>query len=312
MTSTYPPLTPKLIHEPDENISLPGADRIALKTGARVIANPESIRLLRDAGVPETQLITVAGGERVPLFTKSTWQDLAAGKCATSGPNLPGAPPRPDPSLAVMAVDVWPSLHCLMSIGAHPDEFDLGNEEPTPKNEWKSTLDISYGMKWGLSRLDEILPPQAMQNPGVKALVDYFHDEGNKYSHCDGGQLMYNLRWGGEALDERVVLWNGHMGAYEGKFWSSSYFLICTAGTEMKADGDVIVTGIMKTVHPQPQIAILGAAGEVNLNGRPYKGTAAEFLRSEVEWLGHPERVMWCLHDERCRILLHLGRWRND
>jgi hypothetical protein len=27
-------------------------------------------------------------------------------------------------------------------------------------------------------------------------------------------------------------------------------------------------------------------------------GTAAEFLTREVEWLGNPKKVIWCLHDD--------------
>lgn len=44
-----------------------GAERIAARTGARVIANYESVRLLEQAGVPIEQLICVSGGERIEL-----------------------------------------------------------------------------------------------------------------------------------------------------------------------------------------------------------------------------------------------------
>jgi hypothetical protein len=47
--------------------SLPGADKIAIKTGAIVVGNGEAINVLRAAGVPEGQLVPVSGGERVPL-----------------------------------------------------------------------------------------------------------------------------------------------------------------------------------------------------------------------------------------------------
>jgi L-ascorbate metabolism protein UlaG (beta-lactamase superfamily) len=42
-----------------------GADAIALRTGATVVASPESARCLRASGVPETQLLVVTGGETV-------------------------------------------------------------------------------------------------------------------------------------------------------------------------------------------------------------------------------------------------------
>jgi L-ascorbate metabolism protein UlaG (beta-lactamase superfamily) len=42
-----------------------GADAIALRTGATVVASPESAHCLRAAGVPEEQLLVVTGGETV-------------------------------------------------------------------------------------------------------------------------------------------------------------------------------------------------------------------------------------------------------
>lgn len=42
-----------------------GADALALKAGATVVASPESARCLREAGVPESQLLVVTGGETV-------------------------------------------------------------------------------------------------------------------------------------------------------------------------------------------------------------------------------------------------------
>jgi L-ascorbate metabolism protein UlaG (beta-lactamase superfamily) len=44
-----------------------GAERIALRTGATVIGSYESIRVMADCGVPEEQLMAVAGGERIQL-----------------------------------------------------------------------------------------------------------------------------------------------------------------------------------------------------------------------------------------------------
>ncbi len=44
-----------------------GAERIARNTGATVIGSHESIRLMRDEEVPESQCMAVAGGERIRL-----------------------------------------------------------------------------------------------------------------------------------------------------------------------------------------------------------------------------------------------------
>jgi L-ascorbate metabolism protein UlaG (beta-lactamase superfamily) len=51
---------------------LAGAERIAARTGARVVGSYESIRLLAEAGVAEEQLVPVAGGERVRLDEHTT------------------------------------------------------------------------------------------------------------------------------------------------------------------------------------------------------------------------------------------------
>jgi L-ascorbate metabolism protein UlaG (beta-lactamase superfamily) len=44
-----------------------GAERIALTTGATVVGSHETVRLLREAGVPEAQCVAVSGGEPVEL-----------------------------------------------------------------------------------------------------------------------------------------------------------------------------------------------------------------------------------------------------
>ena len=44
-----------------------GADTIAANTGATVIGSYETARILRQAGVADSQLLEVAGGERIPL-----------------------------------------------------------------------------------------------------------------------------------------------------------------------------------------------------------------------------------------------------
>ncbi len=44
---------------------LAGVDAIARRTGATVVGNPESIRVMRAVGIPDEQLLTVSGGETV-------------------------------------------------------------------------------------------------------------------------------------------------------------------------------------------------------------------------------------------------------
>ncbi|HSS09268.1 MAG TPA: MBL fold metallo-hydrolase, partial [Acidimicrobiales bacterium] len=44
-----------------------GAERIAPHTGATIVGSYETVRVMAEHGVPETQLIPVAGGERVRL-----------------------------------------------------------------------------------------------------------------------------------------------------------------------------------------------------------------------------------------------------
>ena len=73
-------------------------------------------------------------------------------------------------------------------------------------------------------------------------------------------------------IGDKALLWNAHLGAYE---------------------------GIMKSLDPKPDVAILGIAGRGNLNGRPFDGSAAQLALKEVQWLEQPRQVIWCLHDER-------------
>ena len=44
-----------------------GAETIAINTGATVIGSYETIRYMREANVPENQLIPISGGEHIPL-----------------------------------------------------------------------------------------------------------------------------------------------------------------------------------------------------------------------------------------------------
>lgn len=154
--------------------SLPGADRIAIRTGARVIANGEAITELRKCGVPEEQLIPVAGGERIPLFTRHLRDQAFRGEVELSyGP--PGMTPQPHHSLAVAAVHVWPSGHCFMPGTSHddiPDVIDTGKRYTGEASKYVCTLDITMGMKYGLLRLGELMAQDAM-DVGTKSFVDY-------------------------------------------------------------------------------------------------------------------------------------------
>ncbi|KAL9562936.1 hypothetical protein ACKAV7_012953 [Fusarium commune] len=124
---------------------LPGSDQVALRTGATVIANCEAINRLRDAGVPDTQLIPVSGGERVPLFTKDILRK-AAESLIDRAPAPPTAPPRPHVKYATAAVHVWPSFHSLIpGVTPHdlPEEFNTGHVYSGEATPYDCSLDIT-------------------------------------------------------------------------------------------------------------------------------------------------------------------------
>ncbi|PLB53996.1 hypothetical protein P170DRAFT_442180 [Aspergillus steynii IBT 23096] len=252
---------------------LPGADRIARQTGAIIIANCEAINRLRDAGVPETQLLPVSGGERIPLFTKDVLNAAKTGEVPLrQGP--PGAPPEPHHSFAAAQIHVWPSLHCLLP-GSHdtlPDVFDSGTVYTGSSTPFEGTVDVTRGMKYGLFRLKELIPTDAMDEK-TSSFVNWMEDKkANVMSACDGGQLLFHvILGGGDGGEPRSIVFNAHLGAYE---------------------------GIVKRIEPKPDIAVLGIAGRANLDGRPFDGSGAEFATELVKWMGEPGEVIWCLHDE--------------
>ncbi|KAF2192954.1 hypothetical protein K469DRAFT_693043 [Zopfia rhizophila CBS 207.26] len=267
---------------------LPGASELALRTGAIVVANSTAISCLERAGVPSNQLLQVAGGERIPLFTRAIREAARSGTCALA-PGPPGAPPLPHPSLAVVAAHCWPSLHCLIPASPTnmPATLDTGLAYPlTPEQKnWGSTLDVNRGMIYGLLAIGDYVP--AEQRDGkLQTFVQWLEDV-NTHRGCfsghDGGQLMFNFVLPEDKVEPveaalakgeaayKTLLWQAHLGAYE---------------------------GIVRNMKPKPDVAILGAAGRPNHDGRPFVGTAAEFLREEVNWLDKPKRVVWCLHDE--------------
>lgn len=185
-------------------------------------------------------------------------------------PGLPAAPPRPHVKFATAAVHVWPSLHSLMpTVNPHdiPDSFDTAETYIGSATNYDCSLDITRLMQFGLFKMKEFVPADQM-DPGMRAFVDYLEDrKTHLMSHCDGGQLMYNVVFG-----EKAILFNTHLGAYE---------------------------GIVQCVTPKPTIAVLGAGGRANLNGRPFDGSAAEFLTKQAKWLEEPAKIYFCLHDEK-------------
>lgn len=226
---------------------------------------------MREAGVPEDQLLPIAGGERIPLFTKAVRDEAAANKPATHEGSAPGPPPPtgPDPSKAAASVHPWPSLHCLMPgpPGVHLDTIDTSTRYIGEAGPYACTIDITMGMRKGLIA-PAFLPPEATANapPEMKTFFEYMRDPANKYSHFDGGQMMYNF-----LLPDLTLLWMSHLGGFE---------------------------GVLKELKPQPDVVVMGIAGRGNINGRPFDGSAAECATGILKWIGEPGRVVWCLHDE--------------
>lgn len=104
---------------------------------------------------------------------------------------------------------------------------------------------------------------------GFRCFREWLKDrEGNQFSFFDGGQIMYSFL----IPDEGTLLWSAHLGAYE---------------------------GVLRALEPKLDVAILAVAGGANLDERPFQGSAAEFIKSEYEWLGEPGKVIFCLHDEQ-------------
>lgn len=69
-----------------------GAERIAARTGARVVGSYESVRVLAAAGVPEEQLLAVSGGERVALDASTSVRVLPSlHSCVWSAQPMPPA-----------------------------------------------------------------------------------------------------------------------------------------------------------------------------------------------------------------------------
>jgi hypothetical protein len=165
-------------------------------------------------------------------------------------------------------IRVFPSLHCLpfFTPGSPHPEFLKTDTEYLGGRDF-CTLDGVKFMKAALGGMIERPASDFAADPMKLEFRRYLADPQNHFSWWDGGQMMYLITIAGEGS----LLYSSHTGAYE---------------------------GVMRDLRPQPDVAILGAAGRPNLNGQPYMGTVAEFLTREVEWLGNPKKVIWCLHDD--------------
>ncbi|GKZ85787.1 hypothetical protein AnigIFM56816_011758 [Aspergillus niger] len=267
-----------------ETLEYFGADVVAKRTGAIIIANCEAINRLRDVGVADSQLLPVSGGERIPLFTREVRHAVNSRTIPLRQGGPPTAPPEPHHSLAVAEVHIWPSLHCLLP-GSHdtlPDVLDTGVSYEGEATPFDGTLDITRGMEYGLFKLRQLVPAEAITaDAKLRYFIEWLENRGpggsNVMSACDGGQLMYHVLKREEDASRGAGIWRGgilfnaHLGAYE---------------------------GIVKAIRPQPSLVVQGIAGRANLNGRPFNGSAAGFAVELMKWLGEPEKVIWCLHDE--------------
>jgi hypothetical protein len=217
---------------------------------------------MRAAGVPEPQLMAVAGGERIPLFARIQREKA---KAADGSPGVTTS----NSDEAVITVHAWPSLHAVMPPGDHrsfPEVIDFSTVY-TGSGSYQRTLDVTQGVTYGLGSLLKVDPIPPQMHLETKEFIAYMKDrELNRYSFFDGGQMMYNF-----LIDSRALLWDGHLGAYE---------------------------GIMRSLEPKPNTALLAIAGRANLNGRPFDGSAVDFAVKELNWIGKLAPVIWCLYDE--------------
>lgn len=115
-----------------------GAERIAKRTGATIIGSHETVRIMEQEGVPLSQMIAVAGGERVRLSPEVT-------------------------------VSVYPSLHsCVWTSqgGMHqPDEVCLGDLWVTYQERMARMQEMT---NWLLSLGPETLAHLSASQQGVR------------------------------------------------------------------------------------------------------------------------------------------------
>jgi L-ascorbate metabolism protein UlaG (beta-lactamase superfamily) len=171
------------------NLDIPGADRIAKRTGATIIGNGETINVMRRAGVPESQLIPIAGTERIALGNG-------------------------------VAVHVFPSLHALIPTSidhiSMPDYFDVGLEQMggldvVPGSEEDMHVGKIPGfMGMMFSKVKNAPEEVTTANPDIKAFQTFLNDDKQFYSYFDGGQMMYAIDIEGYGR----ILYSSHTGCY--------------------------------------------------------------------------------------------------
>lgn len=72
-------------------------------------------------------------------------------------------------------------------------------------------MDITFGMKHGLFRMDQIVPPDGLL-PSDRSFLDYVAEKAtNLMSSFDGGQMIFLF-----LIDNKTLLWNSHLGGYRG------------------------------------------------------------------------------------------------
>jgi hypothetical protein len=186
---------------------IPGADRIAKRTGATIIGNGETINVMRRAGVPENQLLPVAGTERIILGEGVT-------------------------------VTVFPSLHALIPAdfgGSNaPDFFDVAMDQRGgldvqpggPADMHVGKIPAFMGMMFDKVRN---APKEVVESDAdLKAFQTYLLDPNEHYSYFDGGQLMYAIDIAGHGR----IVYSSHTGCY------SSIL------KEMQPKPDVVILGV--------------------------------------------------------------------
>jgi len=78
-------------------------------------------------------------------------------------------------------------------------------------SQYACTIDITRGMRYGLLRLNEIVPPEHLDD-GEKSFIEYVSDR-NKHvmSNFDGGQMSFSF-----LIGQKTLFWNSHLGGYSG------------------------------------------------------------------------------------------------
>lgn len=91
-----------------------------------------------------------------------------------------------------------------------PEVMDTGTQYQG-SSPYACTIDITLGMRYGLLRLGEIVPPEHLDE-GERSFIDYVANRDlNVMSNFDGGQIMFSF-----LIGDKTVMWSAHLGAYRG------------------------------------------------------------------------------------------------